>query len=203
MSDDHTPEGRTAHECFELARIALDQAEQVLNRATTTLECEKATASAAISRGWSALGDALANEPHDPGPTEHAIGASAVHQAMNTHRFDAFRDTCPACRMTREEAAMAAGRGQICRPGPHWGGPIPIKLSADLDPKLNPLVRTPPRLYTEHQHSPDCAHQWIRPGEPCAECGQGQIRNQERCPTPCPEPGDWWVHLPGEQRRRA
>lgn len=65
MTDDHAPEGRTAHECFELARIALDQAEQVLNRATTTLECDKATASAAISRGWSALGDALANEPRE------------------------------------------------------------------------------------------------------------------------------------------
>ncbi len=187
--DEHAPEGRTAHECFELARIALDQAEQVLNRATITLECEKATASAAISRGWSALGDALANEPRElaSASQRYRIGTPEVQQAMNTHRFDAFADTCPACRMTREEAVMAAGRGQICQPGPHWSGPIPIKLPAGLDP----LVRVPPRLYAEHQHSVGCNHQWVRPTEPCSDCDQTQEQHRERCPARCPEPGSW------------
>ena len=60
---DHELEGRTAHECFELARIALDQAEQVVNNATSTLDCAKAQASAAIGIGWARLGDAMANEP--------------------------------------------------------------------------------------------------------------------------------------------
>lgn len=189
MSDDHAPEGRTAHECFELARIALDQAEIVVNRAASTLDCAKAQASAAIGIGWARLGDALANEPREPAPPKYKIGTPEVQQAMNTHRFDAFADTCPACRMTREESAMAAGRGQICRPGPHWGGPIPIKIR-DIDAP-NPLVRTPPRLYTEHQHSADCNHQWVRPTEPCSDCGQTQEQPRERCPVRCPDPGSW------------
>lgn len=108
MTDDHTPEGRTAHECFELARIALDQAEQVVNRASTPLECAKAQASASIAIGWARLGDALANEPRELEPIRYtdASGRRGTYPNMpGDGRHECTRDLgqCDDCGARRED----------------------------------------------------------------------------------------------------
>jgi hypothetical protein len=168
MTDQQSNKPVTATEAFEAAGENLRQAEKGWN--DTRVPDASVSQVIDIANAWTALGIGLSNaEPFDSGfpipislvGMDHPTRSSFADR-VGTHRIG-LGDGCAACGLTKEQAYVAAARGESCR-------------------GLSPMA---------HVHSrPLCNHTWLSPMEPCANgCGARpeEGRSHLPCPKTCPD----------------
>lgn len=179
-----------ADECLTNARENLNQAERLFDESQGR-NLDQVNAVVGIANAWTALGRALAQLEPEPFRGTYALTPAQLDAlGLYVHESGEIRlitTPSPDDVDPRELAGWVRRRFDI-----HDNG----VCSQNERCWVCALRRTTaaPDEKPDHVHSADCAHQWVRATEPCRECRQTQTRNQERCPVPCPEPGEWWVH---------